>query len=425
MCKYSITGGRRLEGETSIGGCKNAVLPILAATVAVGARSIIHGVPDISDTHVSMDILRHLGCDVVYDGHVMVVDSSGASGGRLPEKQARSMRSSILFAGAQLGRFRSFDAPHPGGCKLGARPIDIHISAFKQMGAKFESDVNSISAHAKRLRGANIILDFPSVGATQNIILASVLADGYTLIQNAAREPEIVDLQGFLRAAGAYVAGAGTSTIVVKGVKKLHEVEYEIMPDRIVAGTYLAAGAITRGIIRLNNVNHEDILPATDVLKGMGVKLVHDGSSLVACARGVDLRLPKKLVTGCHPEFPTDMQPQFTALFATALGECLIEENVFEARSAHIPELNKMGADIVNINDNRFHVKGVERLNGEIVTAKDLRSGAALVLAGLAADGNTIVREIEHIQRGYEALDKDLQALGADITLIDNSDGSN
>jgi len=414
MASYVVNGGRRLLGQVGIGGCKNAVLPILAATVATGRRSVIHNCPDISDTHVSIEILRHLGCDVVYDGAVMLVDASGTGERVLPEKYVQMMRSSVLFAGAVLGRFGRFETAFPGGCMLGARPIDLHLKAFELMGARFDGDENTISASAKKLEGRRISLDFPSVGATQNIILAAVNAHGRTLINNAAKEPEIADLQGFLRAAGARVHGAGSTTIVIEGGEKLHDVEYKIMPDRIVASTYLVAGAITRGHVRLNNVNVGDIMPVMNSLTQAGATLYTEGPSVILRMDDRPCAIPK-ITTAPHPNFPTDVQPQFTALLATAKGDSVIEEKLFEARDAHIDELVKMGANIKNIKGNRFEISGVEELQAADVVAKDLRGGAALILAALAAKGQSSIDGADYVKRGYEAIDKDLQALGADI----------
>jgi UDP-N-acetylglucosamine 1-carboxyvinyltransferase len=388
----------------------------LAATVLIGGRSIIHNCPDISDTHTTIEILKHLGCNVEYNGRTIIVDSADIKDTKLPEEHVGQMRSSIIFAGSLLSRFGRFETVMPGGCRLGARPIDLHLEAFRRMGVSFDNDTKVIRGLADKLKGGRVNLTFPSVGATQNVILAAVLADGNTIITGAAKEPEIVDLQGFLLKAGAKIAGAGTSTIVIEGVKKLNDVEYNIMPDRIVAGTYLAAAAITGGHIRLKNIKHEDIAPITAALGDMGASLSAKGRSIVLRNNG-RLRALPLLATGPHPAFPTDMQPQFTALLAVASGYSMVIENLFEARCAHIPELVKMGADI-KMDGRRFQVNGVQGLNGAKVAAKDLRSGAALILAGLAAAGETKVNGGDYIKRGYEAIDKDLQALGADISLF-------
>ena len=416
MGRFVINGGRRLLGEVAIGGCKNAVLPILAATLLTGKCSIIHNCPAISDTYVSIDILRHLGCDVAYDGEIIIIDSTEASDRVLPGVYTSAMRSSVLFAGSLLSRFGRFEMAYPGGCELGARPIDLHLMAFEKMGAKIDNSENRVIAKAKKLEGTKINLDFPSVGATQNAILAAVLAKGKTIITNAAKEPEIADLQGYLQVAGARIFGAGTSVIIIEGVKQLRDVEYKIMPDRIVAGTYLVAGAITRGHVRVANVNPKDLEPVTHALEKTGAKLQTYKNTITLKMQDRPINIPK-LITSPHPGFPTDVQQQITSLLAVARGESIIEEKLFDARDAHIAELVKMGANIKNVDNNRFEINGVVELFGTDVYAKDLRGGAALVIAGLAANGQTVVHNAEYIQRGYEAMNKDLQSLGADITL--------
>jgi len=415
MGEFRIKGGRRLCGEVAVPGSKNAVLPILAATV-LGKKSIIHNCPKISDRDNTIEILLRLGCDVAIDGRTIIVDAGGIKSHELPEEETAKMRSSIIFAGGLLGRFGKFTAYHPGGCKLGERPIDLHLEAFCDLGAILEDDRKMIVAKAKKLSGTKINLPLPSVGATQNAMLAATLADGITVIENAAKEPEIIYLQDYLISAGAKVMGAGSCTIVIEGVTQLHDAEYTISPDRIVAGTYLAAGAITGGTVRLKHVVHEDIDPIVQKLADMGAVITRDG-------RAINLSAPNRLhsldylATGSHPGFPTDMQPQLTALLATARGASLVNETVFEARYKHIEGLVAMGAEIVNHENKIFQIEGVNHLHGNTVAATDLRCGAALVLAGLAAKGETIVKDAVHIERGYEAIHEDLQALGADITL--------
>jgi len=417
MDKYIVTGGKRLAGQVDIHGSKNAVLPILAAAVLVDGQSVIRNCPDISDTRCSIAILRHLGCAVDYDGKTLVVDASTASGVALPEEAVSKMRSSIIFAGALLGRFGEVDSAFPGGCLLGGRPINLHLEGFRKMGVVFEESSDRIAGKACKLRGTQIDLTFPSVGATQNLMLAAVLAEGTMVITGAAKEPEVVDLQNFLRASGADVNGAGSSMIVVNGVKRLNSDEYTIMPDRIVAGTYLVAGAITGGHIRLNNVNRRDIYPAAYTLSKMGVDLWSEGDGLVLKANG-RLEAIKKLITRPHPGFPTDLQAQFSALLCLAKGRSVVEENLFEARHAHLEELTKMGANIKIEDGSRFTIDGVSGLRGTDVVAKDLRGGAALVLAGLTADGVTTVHNACYVKRGYVDIAGDLQSLGADIRLV-------
>lgn len=417
MKKYVIVGRKRLRGNIKIGGSKNAVLPILAATVLIDGQSIIHNCPDISDTHTSIDILNYLGCKTAFANNTLIVDARGIDKTRLPSEHVEKMRSSIIFTGALLSRFGEFSSVSPGGCRLGLRPIDLHLNAFEQLGANIFDDDKMICAKAEKLVGENICLNFPSVGATQNAMLAAVFAKGTTIITNAAREPEIVDLQSFLNAAGAKISGAGEPTILIDGVKKLNDVEYKIMPDRIVAGTYLVAGAITRGHVCVNNVNPKDLLPVTTALTKMGAKIVLGEKEITIDMKGRPIALPH-LITAPHPEFPTDMQPQFAALMATASGTSSISENMFEARDAHIPELIKMGANITNFGGSNFIIEGIAALHGKDVCAKDLRGGAALVLAGLAAHGVTTVHNACYVKRGYENIVQDLTLLGAGIKEI-------
>ena len=416
MAEYRIIGGKRLLGEVCTPGSKNAALPILAATV-LGKRSIIHNCPNISDIQCSIEILTELGCDVTYDGRTVIVDARGVSSHVLPKEQMEKMRSSIIFAGGLLSRFGRFISHYPGGCQLGLRPIDLHIQAFKKLGARVLEEDGLIIAKAEKLEGDRIFLHTPSVGATQNIMLAATLAQGTTIIENAAKEPEIIDLQNFLVAAGAKISGAGSSSIVIEGVRELGDAEYTVMPDRKVAGTYLAAAAITGGAIRLKNVVHYDMRPIVEKFIDMGAFVTLEESSICLTAphrlRGLDY-----LVTEPHPGFPTDMQPQIMAMMACAHGNTTIEETLFESRDKHVAELAKMGAKIINKYSKVFHIIGVPQLHGATVEAMDLRGGAALVLAGLAANGETIVKEAQYVERGYEAIQNDLKSLGANIEYI-------
>jgi len=416
MGKYIVTGGRRLSGEVAIGGSKNAVLPILAGA-ALGKKSIIHNCPRISDTHNTLEILAALGCDVRFDGNTITVDARNIGGWQLPREQVSKMRSSIIFAGALLGRFGRARTDYPGGCLLGERPINLHLDAFRAMGAVV-LDNGALHIAADRLLGAKIKFDVPSVGATQNAMLAAVLANGTTIIENAAREPEVVDLQNFLRAAGAKISGAGGYAITIEGVAQLSDVEYTIMPDRIVTGTYLAAAAITGGKIRLNNIVPGDIRPVTAKLTESGVGIAWEKDAIILASNKRANRIAN-IVAGPHPGFPTDMQPQFTTLLATAKGDSIICDEIFESRDRHVGELAAMGAVITNIDSRKFCIKGVERLRGADVTAHDLRGGAALILAGLGAEGKTTVADSIHVERGYEAIHEDLHALGADVEFVE------
>ena len=399
--EYHITGGRKLGGSIKICGGKNAVLPILACTVLNEGISIIHNCPRISDTFIAIDILKALGCKVDFEGDTITVNSKLADNYSVPEEFVREMRSSIIFLGGVLGRFKQVIISFPGGCELGARPIDLHLKGIRRLGASITEEHGFIIAKANKLEGTRINLDFPSVGATENIMLAAVLAEGITIISNVAKEPEIVDMQNFLRAMGADIKGAGTDTVIIKGVKKLHNAEFSIMPDRIVAGTYLTAAAITGGSIVLENAVNEHMYPIISKLMETGCKIrVEEGVLLLESPK--ELKAIERLRTGPHPGFPTDMQPQLMALLSVAKGTSIVEETVFESRNKHISELMRMGANIILLQDGMTSViKGINKLEGTSVEAKDLRGGAALILAGLVAKGKTIVTNSNFVERGY------------------------
>ena len=423
MGQYHITGGRRLTGSLTIGGGKNAVLPILAACVLADGESILHNCPRISDTHSAVHILRAIGCQTRFEAaaHTITTDAAGINSTAVPEALVREMRAAIIFLGALLGRFGEVQIGYPGGCELGARPIDLHLKALRRMGADIieAHGVLQCKAQGNRLHGASLHLDFPSVGATENIMLAAVLAKGETVITNAAREPEITDLQDFLLAMGAKIRGAGTGTIVIEGVDSLHGTEYTVMPDRIVAGTMLTAAAITGGSVTLTHVVPEHLASVLDKFTEMGCVIREDGDSIALSAPAI-LRPIDCLRTLPHPGFPTDMQSQLMACLCLACGTSVCIETVFESRNKHVAELRRMGADIVLAQDGQTSViKGVGTLHGARVEVRDLRGGAALALAGLAAAGKTIVSPIHHIERGYEDLAGDLRTLGADITRLE------
>jgi len=414
MGKYKICGGRKLEGEIDVSGSKNSVLPILAATLLNSSETCIYNCPRILDCMTMLEILKIIGCEVTQQGNTVIVNSKTACDYRVPQKQVKEMRSSIIFLGAMLGRFKKTVITYPGGCSLGARPIDLHLKALKQMGVKIVEEDDYIICETQKIKGADIYLDFPSVGATENIMLAAVLANGEaTVIHNAAREPEIVDLQNFLRAMGARVWGAGENDIYIEGVGELHSAEYEVMPDRIVAGTLLSAAAITGGEILLNKARFEDISALISNFEKSGCKVEKT-------SKGIYLKTPKVLKsvdiikTQPYPGFPTDMQPQFSTLMTLAKGTSVIIETVFESRYKYIAELVKMGADIF-VDGRTAVITGVSKLKAAQVSAMDLRGGAALILAGLAAEGTTVVENSKHIERGYESIEKDLTLLNADI----------
>ncbi|MCL2398638.1 MAG: UDP-N-acetylglucosamine 1-carboxyvinyltransferase [Defluviitaleaceae bacterium] len=423
MGEYRIKGGKRLKGEVRIGGSKNAVLPIFAATVLNGSESILHNCPLIQDTFISIEILKHIGCTVTIEksnhgdkfGNTIIVDSSKAHNWNVPEKFTNMMRSSVLFMGSLLGRFGKADISFPGGCKLGNRPIDMHVKSLKKMGAAIKTG-DMLCCRTMQMQGTQIHLDFPSVGATENIMLAAALSIGETVILNAAREPEIVDLEHFLNGMGAKIKGAGTSTIVINGAEKLHSVEHSVMPDRIVAGTYLTAVAITGGEVSLVDIWPRDIVPVTAKLAEMGCQISETGNTITLKAPP-RLQYVSKLETSPHPGFPTDLQAPFVTALSVADGTSVVAENIFSCRFGHVPELQRMGADIMVMQDGRnFVVRGVEQLKGASVEATDLRCGAALILAGLVAEGETTVTNSHHVERGYQQIELDLQAIGANIS---------
>ena len=416
MEKYIINGGNKLFGEVPIIGAKNAVLPILAATVINASENTISNIPRLKDVEVMIQILTSLGAKVKQDGDLVVIDSSTIDNVILPEELVREMRSSIVFMGALLARFGESTLSYPGGCEIGPRPIDLHLKSLRQMGAVIEESHGYLHCKAKKLKGADIQLDYPSVGATENIRLAAVTADGTTIIRNAAREPEIIDLQDYLNKAGSRVKGAGSSIIVIEGVKKLQACEHRIIPDRIVAGTYMVASAITNGDIVIKNIVVEHLQSIIAKLKETGTKTIINNNDIRII--GPEKLSPiEMLQTLPFPGFPTDMQAQFMALLAVAGGTSIVNETVFENRFKHAEELTRMGANIKTFG-NVAVIKGVDELTGAKVFAKDLRGGAALVLAGLLAKGVTEVENVHHINRGYEKLYYNLQKLGANIISI-------
>ncbi|GAA4857797.1 UDP-N-acetylglucosamine 1-carboxyvinyltransferase [Paenibacillus vulneris] len=413
MEKLVIEGGRPLSGAIKIHGAKNAALPILAAGMMAEGTIEISNVPDLSDIQVMLGILQALGCRTDHHEDTVTVDTSTANSHHIPESLMSQMRSSIFLMGPLLARFGRVQVYQPGGCAIGERKIDLHLSGLTALGAEIEETANTIVCTAKELRGAEIVLDFPSVGATENIMMAAAMARGMTTISNAAREPEIQDLQNFLNAMGAKIIGAGTDTITIEGVSNLTPCAYRIIPDRIVAGTMMIAAAVTRGNVTLENVCPAHLTSAIHVLKRAGVQIgIHGDIINVSC-----LARPKsveRIVTSPHPSFPTDLQSQIMVLLSLADGLSIVKETVFEGRFKHVDELSRMGADI-RLDLNSAFIKGVPRLYGATVEATDLRAGAALVIAGLAAQGTTVIEQIHHIDRGYDRIELMLSRLGANI----------
>ncbi|MHB8473771.1 MAG: UDP-N-acetylglucosamine 1-carboxyvinyltransferase [Gammaproteobacteria bacterium] len=417
MDKLVITGGPPLAGEIRISGAKNAALPILAATLLADGPVTISNVPHLQDITTTMELLGRMGVQLTIDERMRIeVDPRTIREFSAPYELVKTMRASILVLGPLLAHYGSADVSLPGGCAIGSRPVNLHIKGLEQMGAEISVAGGYIRARANRLKGAHLVLDIVTVTGTENLLMAACLAEGTTLIENAAREPEVVDLANFLISMGAKISGAGTDTIIIEGVQSLSGTTYEVMPDRIETGTYLVAGAITGGHVKL-----KDTRPQT--MEAILQKLTEAGADITLGADWVELDMhgerPKavSLRTAPYPAFPTDMQAQFAALNAVADGVGTITETVFENRFMHVQEMQRMGADI-RLEGNTAISRGIQRLTGAPVMATDLRASASLVLAGLVADGDTLVDRIYHIDRGYECIEEKLSQLGAKIRRV-------
>ncbi|HGZ7750195.1 TPA: UDP-N-acetylglucosamine 1-carboxyvinyltransferase [Staphylococcus aureus] len=421
MDKIVIKGGNKLTGEVKVEGAKNAVLPILTASLLASDKpSKLVNVPALSDVETINNVLTTLNADVTYkkDENAVVVDATKTLNEEAPYEYVSKMRASILVMGALLARLGHAIVALPGGCAIGSRPIEQHIKGFEALGAEIHLENGNIYANAKDgLKGTSIHLDFPSVGATQNIIMAASLAKGKTLIENAAKEPEIVDLANYINEMGGRITGAGTDTITINGVESLHGVEHAIIPDRIEAGTLLIAGAITRGDIFVRGAIKEHMASLVYKLEEMGVELDYQEDGIRVRAEG-ELQ-PVDIKTLPHPGFPTDMQSQMMALLLTANGHKVVTETVFENRFMHVAEFKRMNANI-NVEGRSAKLEGKSQLQGAQVKATDLRAAAALILAGLVADGKTSVTELTHLDRGYVDLHGKLKQLGADIERIND-----
>ncbi|MFI3212481.1 MAG: UDP-N-acetylglucosamine 1-carboxyvinyltransferase [Eubacteriales bacterium] len=412
----SVLGGNQLYGKTCIQGSKNAVLPILAATVLIQGTTIIHNCPQISDVTHMLKLLEVMGCQVKQDKNVVSINASNITSVILPEEYVDKMRSSIILLGALLGRMGEAVIGYPGGCTIGERPIDLHKMALERMGATFEEENQVLVVRANELQGIRITLPIASVGATENIILAAVTAKGYTQIFNCAMEPEIVALCTFLNKAGAKIYGVGTNHLVIEGSENLQEIEFQIEPDRIVAGTYLLAGSAIGGDFFLENMPSRQLHRVIQYVEEMGV-IVKREKEGVRITRQSGLQTIPFIETKQYPGFPTDLQSPMIPLLLCAKGQCKIKESIFSSRFGVTKELNQMGANIQVI-DNYALVNGTRELKGNHVFAQDLRGGAALVIAGMVASGNTIISNIHYIERGYEDITHDLYDLGANIRKV-------
>ncbi|MBQ3047797.1 MAG: UDP-N-acetylglucosamine 1-carboxyvinyltransferase [Clostridia bacterium] len=416
MEKYIINGGKPLFGEVDVPCAKNAYLAILAGCVLSSGVVKLKDCPNFEDINNMLEILSDLGAKIVKNKKDIVINCKTISKCQISTDLAHKIRSSIFLLGPILARLKKAIVCYPGGCDIGARPIDLHLKGLRSLNAKISESYGLINCEAQILTGDEIHLDYPSVGATENIMMAAVLAKGTTKIHNAAKEPEIIDLQNFLNKMGAKITGAGSDTINIEGVKKLGSVEYKPIPDRIIAGTYLIAVACCGGEVLVKNVESSHISSIISKLKTSGCKFDIKSDSIKIVSHG-RLKSFKKLQTLPYPGFPTDLQPQALVLQSISNGTCMITENLFETRFKHVPELVKMGADI-SVQDRTAYVTGVKKLYGAEVSCSDLRAGAALTIAGLVAEGTTIVHNIKNIDRGYEFLEKAFKKLGADIQRI-------
>lgn len=421
MSRLRISGPCRLRGELQVHGAKNSALPLLAASLLCSSPCVLQNCPHLSDVDTAVSILRELGCHASFEDGVVTVDPRPASACDIPDVLMREMRSSIIFLGAIIGRTGEASLSFPGGCELGPRPIDLHLQALRRLGVQIQEDHGRLACTAPNgLQGAEITLAFPSVGATENILIAASVAKGTTLLENAAREPEIEDLAGFLNACGAKIIGAGSGTVRIDGVEKLSGCSYRVIPDRIAAATYLAAAAATGSRLTLRGVIPRHLLPVLPVFEEAGCRIY---------AKGADLTIvpPKRLGrvhsvrTMPYPGFPTDAQAPIMAMTTVARGTSIFVENIFEERYKHVGELLRMGANI-RVDGRVAVVEGVPGLSGAPVEAADLRGGAALVIAGLTAQGQTLVSGVHHIDRGYERIEQSLCALGADVERIPDTE---
>lgn len=412
MEKFVIIGGQRLSGNVETSGAKNSVLALMPATILASGIYKIYNSPDLRDVKTMSQVLKEIGIDVEFENHTLTINTENISKYEAPYELVKKMRASIYVLGPLVGRFGYAKVSLPGGCAWGPRPVDLHIEGIKKLGAEVELDAGYIIARAKKLRGAKIHLDKPSVGATGNIMMASVLAKGTTIIENAAKEPEIVQLGEFLISMGAKINGLGTDKIEIEGVSELHPADVVTIPDRIEVGTFLVAGAITGGKIKVEKCNPSH-------LEAVLLKLEDAGCSLNIGKDFIEIEAPDEIkpvdvTTAVYPGFPTDMQAQWIALMSLAKGTSIVTETIFYDRFKHVPELIRLGADI-EVNENVAIVRGVKKLKGAKVMSTDLRASASLILAGLAAEGKTEVLRIYHIDRGYEKIETKLQRLGAQI----------
>ncbi|MDR2753043.1 MAG: UDP-N-acetylglucosamine 1-carboxyvinyltransferase [Oscillospiraceae bacterium] len=416
MALFVVRGGRRLEGEHRVQGAKNSALPVLAAAAAVRGQCVIRNCPDLSDVKATLHILKHLGCKVAREGEIVTVDSTARSGCAIPRRLMREMRSSIVFLGPLLAALGCAELSAPGGCEIGLRPIDLHLEGLRALGVEIAEDGECLTCRvpAGGMRGARFSLSFPSVGATENLMIAACVAKGVTVINNAAREPEIVDLAAFLNACGAKIHGAGEGVILVEGVKGLHGAEHTVIPDRITAVTFLASAAVTGGEVLLRRAAPGHMDATLTMLEQTGCRLRRERGDTLHLKAPARLRQLSTVRTMPYPGFPTDAQAVFMSMAAVAEGTSIFSETIFENRFRHVAELTRMGAKI-RVEGRVAVTEGAVRLHGAKVNACDLRAGAALVVAALCAEGTSVINQVHHIDRGCERFEENLRLLGANM----------
>ena len=418
MEQYIMKGGNPLVGEVTIGGAKNAALGILAAAIMTDEDVLIDNLPDVRDINVLLEAIEEIGAKVErIDRHTVRINGKTIREVSVDDDYIRKIRASYYFIGAMLGKYKSAQVPLPGGCNIGSRPIDQHLKGFRALGADVRIERGAVIAHAIDLVASHIYLDVVSVGATINVMMAATLAEGQTILENVAKEPHVVDVANFLNSMGANIKGAGTDTIRIRGVRKLHGTEYSIIPDQIEAGTFMCAAAITRGDVMVKNVIPKHLEAISAKLLEMGCEVAEFDDAVRVVGKSYQKHTDIKTLP--YPGFPTDMQPQMTVTLALAKGTSVVTESIFENRFRYVDELSRMGAN-VKVEGNVAVIDGVDGFTGAFVNAPDLRAGAALVIAGLAADGYTVVDEIGYIQRGYECFEEKLQGLGAMIEKVDS-----
>ena len=419
MKKIIIDGGQEISGTIKISGAKNSIVALIPASILTSGKCVIKNVPDISDVRILLEIMRELGSEIIFENETIIIDNGNVKNKEITEEFASKLRASYYFMGSLIGKFHKVDIACPGGCVIGSRPIDIHLDSFKKMGIEIDEQQSKFVMTVDELKGNHFYLNFPSVGATINIMIASTLAKGQTIIENAAKEPEIANVASFLNSMGAKIFGAGTSKIIIDGVDELYDGFVEVIPDRIEAGTYLIIGSLLGNNLTIENIIESHIESMLYKLKEAGIKYESKGNSITITA-AKNLK-PINIKTTVYPGFPTDLGQPMSTLLTQCEGECLFEETIYENRLRHIPHLNSMGANI-KVFDNQALILGKTPLHGKKVKATDLRAGASMLVAGLIADGRTEIYNIEHLLRGYERIVDKLSQVGVQIKLVEDEE---